>query len=194
MHIGAMKDTLKKYLDDRRYMHSIEVMNLSMELAEKYGADIHRAQVAGLLHDCAKCLSYDKMIEKSIEYNADVDGLMLEGRVLLHGPVGERMARYIFEVDDFDVLMAIKYHSTGRKDMTMLDKIIYIADYIEPGRAFPGVDKVREMVYIDLDRAVLMAIDNTLAYILAEGKLIHPYTIDARNGILQNLSMNAKNQ
>lgn len=192
MHIEAMKDTLRKYLDDRRYMHSIEVMNLSMELAEKYGEDIYRAQVAGLLHDCAKCLSYDKMVEKSIEYNADVDDLMLAGGVLLHGPVGARMARYIFGIDDFDVLMAIKYHSTGRKDMTMLDKIIYIADYIEPGRAFSGIDKVRKMVYIDIDRAVLMAIDNTLDYILAEGKLIHPYTIDARNGILQDLSMNAK--
>lgn len=192
MHIEAMKDTLRKYLDDRRYMHSIEVMNLSMELAEKYGEDIYRAQVAGLLHDCAKCLSYDKMVEKSIEYNADVDDLMLAGGVLLHGPVGARMARYIFGIDDFDVLMAIKYHSTGRKDMTMLDKIIYIADYIEPGRAFSGINKVRKMVYIDIDRAVLMAIDNTLDYILAEGKLIHPYTIDARNGILQDLSMNAK--
>lgn len=129
------------------------------------------------------------MVEKSVKYNADIDGLMLEGRVLLHGPVGEKMARYVFGIDDFDVLMAIKYHSTGRKDMTTLDKIVYIADYIEPERMFPGIDKIRDMVEVDLDRAVLMAIDNTIGYILAKGELIHPYTIDARNDILQHLSI-----
>lgn len=187
MHIDMMKEILKGYLDDRRYMHSIEVMNLSIELAKRYGADIYRAQVAGILHDCAKCLTYDKMIEMSIKYSADVDGLMLRIGALLHSPVGEKMARYIFKVDDFDILMAIKYHSTGRKDMTLLDKIVYIADYIEPGRSFSGIDEIREMVLIDLDRAVLMAIDNTISYILAKGEPIHPYTIDARNDILGNL-------
>lgn len=193
MHIDIMKDMLKKHLDRERYMHSIEVMNLSAKLADKYGVDVYKAKVAGLLHDCAKCLPYDRMVEKSIKYNADIDGLMLEGGVLLHGPVGEKIARYVFGVDDFDVLMAIKYHSTGRKDMTTLDKIIYIADYIEPERVFDGIDEIRRMVEVDLDRAVLMAIDNTIRYILSKDELIHPYTIDARNDILQNLSTIANN-
>ncbi len=180
-----MKDKLKQYLDEDRYIHSIEVMNLSVELARRYGENEQKAAVAGILHDCAKCLPHDKMMEMCLKYNADIDSIMMEEKALIHGPLGERMARYVFDIQDFDILMSIKYHSTGRKDMTLLDKIIYIADYIEPGRSFSGIDEIRAQVKVNLDRAILMAIDNTIQFILSKGALIHPYTIDARNDILR---------
>ncbi len=193
MCMEIMKNKLRKYLDKERYIHSIEVMRLSVELAERYGEDANKAAVAGLLHDCAKCIPDDKMLDMCVEYNADIDGIMLVEKALIHGPLGERMASHIFDIHDFDVLMAIKYHSTGRKDMTLLEKIIYIADYIEPGRSFEGIDKIRDMVEINLDKAILMAVDNTIEYILSKGALIHPYTIDARNDILRFSMIQDKN-
>ena len=185
MDISIIKDKLKKYLDEDRYIHSIEVMNTSIELARLYGANEQKAAMAGLLHDCAKCLPYDKMMEMSFKYNADIDSIMLKEKALIHGPLGERMAKYIFAIQDLDILRSIKYHSTGRKDMTLLEKRIYIADYIEPGRSFSGVEKIRAKARVSLDEAILMTINNTIQYILSKGALIHPYTIDARNDILR---------
>jgi len=111
---------------------------------------------------------------------------MQKNTELIHGPLGAKIANACYGIDDLEVLDAIKYHTIGRENMSMLDKIIYIADYIEPGRSFPGVEEIREIVFLDLDDAIKKAMDNTILFLIKDNKLIHPDTINARNYMLYN--------
>ena len=105
---------------------------------------------------------------------------------LMHGLAGSIIAKHIMGIEDEDVLNSISYHTTGRKNMTILEKIIYIADYIEPMRNFPGVDELRKIAYSNLDEALLLSFDNTIKYVITKGQLLHLDTIEARNYILYN--------
>jgi predicted HD superfamily hydrolase involved in NAD metabolism len=177
---------LKENLKGTRLEHTLSVRDTAIKLAEIYGEDVEKARIAALIHDCAKYIDYKEMlniIEKCGYNNMEAD---VEIKGILHAPVGACLAKTIMGVEDEDILNAIIYHTTGRKNMSLLEKIIYLADYIEPHRNFPGVDEVREVAYKeDLDKALLISLNKTIKYIIEKGQLLHINTVEARNYLLQ---------
>lgn len=185
MTIDEIKRKLESVLSPKRFEHSLGVMDTAVNLAEKYGGNVEKAALAGILHDCAREIKGQAVFELCKKYHINVDYITLAQPELLHGPVGAVIAAEEYGIEDEDVLKAIECHTTGRENMTLLDKIIFIADYIEPGRKFPGVEEVRELAYRDLNRSILLSLDNTIRYVMNKGAFIHPDTILARNFIIK---------
>lgn len=175
---------LKANLNSQRFQHSIRVMDTAVSLAKRYKVDEEKAKLAGLTHDCAKnlkSLEINDLLEKN-GYNIDM--MFKKSSNVMHGLAGSIIAKDIMGISDEDVLNAIAYHTTGRTNMTVLEKIIYIADYIEPMRNFNGVATLRTLAYENLDEALLLSFNNTIKYVIDKGELIHKDTIEARNFIL----------
>lgn len=181
-----IEDYLKKNLNRQRYEHSLRVRDTSISLAVHYGENIDDARLAGLVHDCAKNMNNDEIINILEKSGYNIDDIEKKSPFVLHGIAGAFIARDIMEISNENVLNAIAYHTTGRANMTKLEKIIYLADYIEPLRNFPGVLELREKAYRDLDEAMLMSLENTIKYIISKNELMHLNTIRARNYLIFN--------
>ncbi len=185
VNIDEIKTELKKILSAKRYVHSLGVAGEAKQLAERYGADTEKAYLAGLVHDCAKEYPPEKMEEILMtEYGVPVDPMSKIMPKILHGPLGACDAQRKFGIYDPEILDAVKYHTTGKGGMSLLTKIIYIADYIEPNRDFDGVAKLRRMAYEDIDKAIIYGIDETIKDLIKRGLVIHPDTMHARNDLI----------
>ena len=156
----------------------------AVRLAERYGADVTKARVAALLHDCTKKLDMAEQLALCERYRIPLDELERKALKLLHSKTGAAIARDVFAVDD-EVYNAILYHTTGKPDMTLLEKIIYLADYIEPTRDFPGVEELRRTVYEDLDRGLLLGLTMTIQEMEELGNPVHHMTRDARDYLMK---------
>lgn len=178
-----MKRHLKNILSEKRYNHTIAVAETAIKLAKIYGADINKVEIAALLHDCAKNLKLSEM-RRLIGRESELSKEEYNLPEILHGFAGAIYARNIFRIEDKDILNAIKYHTIGRKNMTMIEKIVYIADVVEPGRKCKNVDKVRKLAYKDIDDAILQEMENKIKFLLSSDRVIHTNTIDMRNSIL----------
>jgi len=185
--IDLIKTRLKEILGEERLEHSVNTSKVARKLAIKYDYDADKAEVAGLLHDCAKDLDYKTLEKMVFEYNIELDEIIRKIPKLLHPLVGAVIAKKEFNIQDPVILKAIKAHSTGAAQMSLLDKIIYLSDKIEPLRNMNGVEEVRKMAEINLDKAVLMALDMGLLYLISKDLLIHPVSIEARNNILSKV-------
>jgi predicted HD superfamily hydrolase involved in NAD metabolism len=185
MTLEEMNDKLKKSIRTDRYIHSVNVMNSALSLARLYSVDENKAAVAGLLHDCAKDLKNEDAYEIYKKFDIETDEITKRQPRLLHGPVGAYIAEICYGITDKEILNAIKFHTTGKENMNMLEKIIFISDYIEPERNFPGVDDIREWVTKDIDRAIVLALDSTIKRVLGKGALLHPATVNARNYLIR---------
>ncbi|SFQ21678.1 bis(5'-nucleosyl)-tetraphosphatase (symmetrical) YqeK [Caldicoprobacter faecalis] len=185
MQESEMCEKLRTLMDEERYVHSLGVRDCAVMLAQRYGADVEKARVAGLLHDCAKGLPREEMINRAVEAGIELGPKEFQTEALLHGPVGAVVARQTFGIDDTEILSAIECHTTGKSDMALLDKIIYLADYIEPNRDFPEVEELRRAAMEDLDKAVLMALRRTIKYVLDTDRFLHPRTVEAWNDMLK---------
>lgn len=183
---------LKTNLDKERFIHSLGVMNTAAKLAENYGADIKKAETAGLLHDCAKCMDTVSQLKIAENFGILLDDIVKHERVLIHGPVGAILAKRDYGITDNQILNAIKIHTTGDINMSLLEKIIFLSDFIEPGRCFEGVDELRVKAFKDLDGAIIDAFDSTIRYVLKKRSLLHPKTISARNFILMQKESEGK--
>lgn len=181
MTIEQMTEKLKTELLEKRFVHSIGVMECAVELARLYGADEQKAAIAGLLHDCAKNYSKDDMIALCEKYRIHLDDVVKKATGLIHGLLGAEVARREYGVDDPDIYDAIYYHTVGKPDMSLLTQIIYIADGIEKNRHYDGVDRIRALALEDLDKALILQIDYTIKSVLSKGGLLHTNTIDTRN-------------
>jgi predicted HD superfamily hydrolase involved in NAD metabolism len=174
-------EVIRSFLDERRFSHSVSTAAEAVKLAMRYGADEDKAHEAGMLHDIAKCLSPGEAIAAAERYGVAVDDYCRVNTELLHGAVGAAIAKQVIGITDGDVLTAIACHTTGKRGMSLLDKIIYIADLIEPSRDFDGIEEIRETAYEDLDEAVIQASKSVINYVLKRELVLHPDTIDAYN-------------
>ncbi|MBV7273056.1 bis(5'-nucleosyl)-tetraphosphatase (symmetrical) YqeK [Clostridiaceae bacterium UIB06] len=179
-----IQDYLKKNLRYKRYEHSLGVKDTAVKLAETYKLNIEKAKIAGLVHDCAKNMNDEQILEIALKHDIKINDVCKESPQLLHGAVGAVLAKEIMGIDDKEILDAITYHTTGRKNMSMIDKVIYIADYIEPLRNFPGVEELREVAFKDIDKALLKSFDNTIKFVIDRKQLLHFDTIEARNHLI----------
>ena len=161
---------IEEHLKPSRLEHTMQVTRLAREMAVKFGADVNKAEIAALLHDMAK-----------YEYRPGVN------MDFAHSKIGAEMSREIFGIDDEDILNAIAYHTTGRAGMSTLEKIIFLADAIEPGRHYPGVEEIRKVAETDLDGACILSLARTIEHVRDEkGWYLHPATIEAKEYLEEN--------
>lgn len=182
LDLSRLRPVAMSYLDHRRIPHVLGTEQEAIRLAERYGADVEKARRAALLHDCTKRLDMDGQMALCKRYGIRLDELEQQALKLLHAKTGAAVARDVFGVDD-EIYGAVLYHTTGRANMTKLEKIIYLADYIEPSRNFPGVDKLRKVCYEDLDKGLLLGLEMTIEEMAAAGSPVHHATVEARDAL-----------
>ncbi|HPR80364.1 MAG TPA: bis(5'-nucleosyl)-tetraphosphatase (symmetrical) YqeK [Enterococcus sp.] len=167
-------------MSERRFRHVLGVEETAIALAGRYGASLEKASIAALTHDYAKERSDDEFKLVIRRDNFDLD-LLNWGNEIWHGLVGANFVQRELEIDDEEILQAIRVHTTGAAEMSLLDKIIYVADYIEPGRNFPGVEEAREIALRNLDNAVAYETKQTLVHLVSKEVPIYPKTIETYN-------------
>lgn len=179
MDLELLQESMKEILKQPRYLHSIGVEEVACDLAVIHGYDAKKASVAGILHDCAKNLSDEELLQYSKNYQLEVTEIEARCPFLLHGKVGAAFAKDRYGINDSEIINSIIYHTTGRPNMSLLEKIIFTADYIEPYRKpLPRIDEIRAMAYSELDEAVLMILENTLGYLEQSQAEIDTMTVD----------------
>ncbi len=184
MEVRKIQQQIQSMLSEKRYLHSLGVAEEAQRLAQHYGATEEKAYLAGLLHDCAKEIPAEQALTMLEKYGIAVDEIIKRTPRLLHGPLGACLSQAQFEVTDPEVLDAVRFHTTGKANMNLLTKIIYIADYIEPNRRFEGVEELRVLAYDSIERAIVVGIDYTIGDLIQSGLAIHPDTVHARNYLL----------
>lgn len=185
MNYEAMKEELSRRLQKKRYEHSLGVADTAAMLAERFGADVEKARVAGLLHDCAREYKTEDLASEAARRSIDCGEVDRAMPLLLHAYVGARRAQEVYGVTDPEILQAIWRHTVGGEHMTTLDKIVYFADMIEPQRDYPEVDALRELSRTaSLDTMALAGLSQSILFVLQTGRLIHPATVAARNELL----------
>ena len=188
-NLEKIKEHIRGLMNEERFAHSLGVMDLSGELARIYNVDEKRASLAGLIHDAAKQLPEVEMrglLEKAYE-GREPDRIVFENKSLWHGPAGSVYVRENFGADD-EICSAVFYHTIGKENMTMLEKIVFLADCIEVGRdrEFDWAKATREIAKTDIDRAILIATNKSLQSIIKRNLIIHPGSVNLRNGILRS--------
>ena len=175
--ILKMQKKVKNELDQFRYEHTIGVMHTAACLAMRYDEDVERAVIAGLLHDCAKCIPADEKFKMCKKNHIEISEAEKANPGLLHAKLGAFLAKEKYGVSDEGILQAIRFHTTGCPDMTLLDKIIYIADYIEAGRKpLPNLKEVRKLAFCDLDACLYRILEDSLVYLESKGDVVDPMT------------------
>lgn len=165
-NIAKIRQQLKRKLDAERYEHTIGVTYTAAALAMRHDCDLKKAYLAGLLHDCAKCIPDETKLNKCLKYHISVTETERNNPGLLHSKLGAFLAMDKYHIGDKDIINAILYHTTGRPAMSTLEKIIFIADYIEPLRdKAPRLAQIRHIAFMDLDLAMQMILTDTLEYL-----------------------------
>ncbi len=183
LSLSQLRSVALSYLNYRRIPHVLGTEQEAIRLAERYGGDVEKARRAALLHDCTKKLGMEEQLALCKQYGIQLDELEQREVKLLHSKTGAAIARDIYGVDD-EICSAIWYHTTGHANMSKLEKIIYLADYIEPSRNFPGVDKLRKVCYEDLDKGLLLGLEMTIEEMTNTGNPVHRATIEARDALI----------
>lgn len=164
--LSELRHSLKKKLKKSRYEHTLGVEFTCAALAMRYGADIFHARIAGLMHDCAKNIDESEQLLLCEKYKLPVSEIEKRLPYLLHGKLGAYITEHEYNISNPNILSAITYHTTGKEDMTLLEKIVFTADYIEPCRdKAPRLKEIRELAFTDLDTAILMIYEDTISYV-----------------------------
>lgn len=178
-----LMEKVKSQMPAKRWAHTLGVMESAAQLAERFGADPAQAKLAALLHDYCKYWPVDKQRQALLDHNAAGDLLDYDPS-LWHGPAAAAILPGETGVTDALVLDAVRWHTSGRERMTLLDKIVCLADYMEPNRDFPGVNKIRRLAEHSLEKALVAGFDSTLSFLLEKGQQIYPLTVLSRNALL----------
>lgn len=184
MTIDEMKQLLQASLPPKRFKHSVHVYETALELADAHKLPKEKIAVCALLHDCGREVASKDSAAKADELGITIDDVERNQPILLHAKLGVYYAQTKYGVNDKEILAGIAQHTTGAAHMTDLAKVVFLADMIEPGRDFPGVDDLRKLARKSLDKAMLKAYSNTIEYLLTGGQLIHPHCIDGYNELM----------
>lgn len=175
--INSILEYLQKKQTSKRFHHTLGVAYTATAMAMQFDADIKSAEIAGLLHDCAKYMDDNKCLKYCKKYNLPITEVEKRNPFLLHGKIGAHMAKERFGVIDEDIINAIHNHTTGRPGMSRLEKIIFIADYIEPSRKLqPNLNELRKLAFKDLDATLIWILKDSLMYLADKGGEIDPMT------------------
>ncbi|MGR6835389.1 bis(5'-nucleosyl)-tetraphosphatase (symmetrical) YqeK [Syntrophomonas erecta] len=177
-------EVLSRRLSKKRFEHSLQVARVARDMAKKFGVDEKKAYITGLVHDYAKGISGQDLLNLALDTKLEVDPVDYRLPDLLHAPVGALLVKKDFAITDPETLQAIACHTLGSTHMNALDKIIYLADMIEPGRDYPGLERLKCLAMRDLDQGMLFGLDSTIKYCIYQNRIIHPRTVDARNHFL----------
>jgi len=186
MNCERLIAAVKEQMPERRWLHTLGVMETSVLLAKRFGADPVKADLAAILHDY--CKYWPVQDQANIIRENDLPQDLLDyDKELWHSHAGAYIAQTQFGIDDEEILDAIRYHTSGREHMTLLDKVVCLADYMEPNRDFPGVHNIREIAEHSLEKALIAGFDSTISFLLSKGKRIYPLTILTRNDLLTQI-------
>ena len=175
---------VKQKMPEKRYIHTLGVRDTAVELAKQYGENVDSAITAAIIHDIAKYEDLQWMRQVVRAHKLD-ERLVAWEHEILHGPVGAVIAQQQFEVYDEDILNAIRHHTTGRVGMSKLEKIIYVADMIEPNRKFDGVDELRKLAFTNIDEAMKACIKHTITFLVQTEQAIYPLSIECYNDLMR---------
>lgn len=183
MTLNAYKRILMERLTEKRYLHSLAVADEAARLAKKYGADPDRAYLAGLLHDIMKDAPKEEMLQTMERFGIILTDIEKNAPKLWHAMAGACFVRRQLDIEDGEIIRAIRYHTTARKNMSLLEKILYLADFTSADRDYPGVEDMRKAVEQGLEKAMTEALSFTITDLVGEGNPIHPDTFEAYNQI-----------
>jgi predicted HD superfamily hydrolase involved in NAD metabolism len=183
--ILMIKEYLKNSLSERRYVHSLNTADTAEMLAKLYDVDSHKAYLAGLIHDCTRELDLEAQQAMLKALGINIDDITYNTKELLHSHTADYIMKNQFKIIDEEITSAVRCHTTGKENMTALEKIVFLSDVVEPSRSFPGIDYIRQLSKVKLDKAVLEALDSSIRFLLGKRSLIHPDTLKARNYILK---------
>lgn len=183
--IEKIKNDLKQTLSERRYIHSVGVMEMAEKLAIIYNADVETAKLAGLLHDIAKEMTEEEKLKYVEENNIEIDEVERINTSILHGKIGADIAKKKYGVNE-QIQKAVEYHTTTDKEMDIIAKIVYVSDKIELNRVSEeyNIEYQRNLAYKDLDETIIYIINSNLKSLIEKGKLIHPKSIETRNSLI----------
>lgn len=178
MNMEYINEKLKEMLSEHRYLHSLGTAEEARKLAEVYHCDQDKAYLAGILHDCAKSLSKEEMKEllKDDGYSEE----FLNSKTVMHAPAGEKIAEKEFGIIDLDILHSIRYHCYGKENMSLIEKIVYVADKIEPSRNYDGIEELRKLAYENLDAALLFSISHSVKTVTEQKWYLYESTVKAK--------------
>ncbi|RYG74756.1 HD domain-containing protein [Lentibacillus lipolyticus] len=180
-------EIVKPHLKKERFEHTLRVADTAVQLAEKYDESVEKAELAAILHDYAKYFPLEDM--RQIINGSDLPNDLLDyHHELWHGPAASVLIKQKHGISDLDIRNAIHYHTTGRAGMSRLEMILFVSDYIEPGRSFPGVDEVRTVAQTDLHHAAWMALRNTIQFLVSKHATVYPDTFYAYNHLTKRLN------
>lgn len=184
MHnLDYIKEKILEDIGGKRYNHSLRVAKTASNLAKIYGLDEEKAYLAGVLHDCAK-YNEKKYIDK-LDIDISNYPVSSETDPVLHSFLGAELAKKVYNINDEDLLSAISFHTTGKANMSKLEKIIFIADAIEPARDFEGIEDIRKESVVNLDETMLMLLDSSIKFLISKKSTINPLSIEARNYLIE---------
>ncbi|MFE5319985.1 bis(5'-nucleosyl)-tetraphosphatase (symmetrical) YqeK [Paenibacillus sp. NPDC056579] len=181
-----LMEAVKAQMPAKRWEHTLGVMETAVLLARQYGCDQEKAYLAAIAHDVCKYWPVKEQ-ESIIRDNHLSDDLLDYDKELWHAPAGAFVAERDYGITDEDVLNAIRFHTSGRVGMSLLEKVVCLADYIEPGRDFPGVNNIREIAEHSVEKALVAGFDGTIRFLLEKGKKIYPLTVLTRNALLEEI-------
>ena len=176
---------LRETLPPRRFKHTMGVMEMAVEYAKMLGEDEEKVKIAALLHDCAKHMKGEELIDYAGAHNIELTEDYIKAPHLLHGPVGAVMAKEIFGVDDENILSAIEKHTLGSEIMSIAEKIVYLADFTEKGRRYGSSAQIRDLSRTDFDLALIRCADEGIKHLLNTNAYIHPMSILTRNCFIE---------
>ena len=178
LSFDEIQHRVSQWMGKKRFKHTLGVVESATQLAKLYDVDVEKARLAALLHDCAKEMPLKEMQDLVKENNYKADEELLANGNLLHGLAGMIRAKLEFSITDSEILEAIRVHTTGKVGMSTLDKVIFLADYIEPNRReIPGLSKIRQIVFQNIDQAICLSSERTIRYLEDNGNKIDPMTI-----------------
>ncbi|MBQ1935651.1 MAG: bis(5'-nucleosyl)-tetraphosphatase (symmetrical) YqeK [Clostridia bacterium] len=186
---AEMDEKLRSVLTEQRYRHSIGVMETAMRLAEAWGVSVEKAEIAGLLHDCAKDIPHE--VQEQMLRNRDVplDKPTAASPQLWHAVLGAELIQEEYGVTDPEIISAVRYHTTGRAEMSLLEKIIYVADCVEPNRTYDDREERLQLAFTDLDKSFLGCINWSIKSVISRDRPAHPDSLAARNEIILKESL-----